>query len=95
MQGMRVDPVFIAKGLWCSGDESILSVDQPGDIVGNASGGIGCVRPPFKNRNVHVRLQSPGLGRRSHAGCIAAYHYELCHCPSPVAPLFPEAWLSP
>ena len=53
MQDMRVYPVFVAKDLWCSGDESLLFVDQPGDIVGNASAGIGCVRAPLENRNFH------------------------------------------
>lgn len=84
MAGMDMYIVFIAKRLGSSGNKCILCVDQPGDIIGDASGGKRGVRPPLKDGNCHVRLQSARLGRRTHSGCIAAYYYEFCQNISPV-----------
>jgi hypothetical protein len=61
MSDLHGDIIFIAKGLRGSGDEGLFLVDQPGDVIGDASGGIGCMRAGFENNDFRFRLSFANL----------------------------------
>lgn len=70
--GADIDIVFLAESLWGSGNERVFFVDQTGDVIGNASGGIGGVDSCFKYDNFRIGLFSANLRRCAHSCCIAA-----------------------
>jgi hypothetical protein len=73
---MHIDVVFIAERLGSPGDEGIFTVDQTGDVVGNASGRIRSMAAAFENRYVHFGLQPADLRCGAHARRIATYYDE-------------------
>lgn len=74
--GMDIDIVFILERLRASYDERLFFVNQTGDVIGNTSGGKGCMRAAFKNGYTHIGFQPAYLCCRTHSGSIAAYDYK-------------------
>jgi hypothetical protein len=70
MQDTGIDAVFVSKFFRCDGNELPDIVDNLADIVGNASGRVGCMGPSLEGYDVHVGLQPFCLGRRAHSGGI-------------------------
>ena len=76
MAGPYVDPIPLPKPFCCADDKRILFVDDPADIVGNSSGGIGDVRAPFEDDDLKVRTAAFGLAGGAHPRGIASYNNE-------------------
>jgi hypothetical protein len=76
MQDTGIDAVFIPKFFRCDGNELPDIVDNLADIVGNASGRVGCMGPFLEGNDIQIRIESLCLGRRAHARRIAADDYE-------------------
>jgi hypothetical protein len=72
MQDTGIDAVFIPKFFRRDGNELPDIVDNLADIIGNASGRVGCMGPFLEGYDVQVRLQPFCLGRRAHSGGIPA-----------------------
>jgi hypothetical protein len=67
-----VDPIPLPKSFRGADYQSIFLVDNPADIVGNPSGGIGRVRASLENDNLQVGTPTSGLRRRTHSRGISA-----------------------
>jgi hypothetical protein len=61
MSDLHGNIVFIAKDLRGPGYEGLFFVDQSGDVVGDASGGIGCMRAGFENNDFRFGLSFANL----------------------------------
>jgi hypothetical protein len=81
MQDTGIDAVFIPKFFRRDRYELPDIVDNLADIIGNASGRVGCMGSFLEGYDVQVRLQPFCLGRRAHSGGIPADDNKsfLCH----------------
>jgi len=50
--GFYLDVVFLLEDFGCSGDQLVLFIDDPADVIGNTSGCIRGVGTGFKYRNI-------------------------------------------
>jgi hypothetical protein len=67
-----VDPFLLAKLFRRADYKCIFTVDNPADIVGDTSGGIGGVGASFENDDLQVGAAAFGLGCCTHPRGIAA-----------------------
>jgi len=83
MKDPCVDPVVRAELLGGYRYERIEIVDNLADVIGDASGRVGCVRTPFKGDDLQVLFEPLRLCSSTHPRCIAPDDHEsfLCHGP--------------
>jgi hypothetical protein len=67
-----VNVLLFSKDLRRADDQWIQCIDNPADVIGEPSGGIGSVRALFKGNDFPVRFLPADLGRRAHSSGIAA-----------------------
>jgi hypothetical protein len=73
-----IDAIFVSEFLRCYGDKFPDVVDNLADIVGDASSGVGRMRPPLEDDDLQFRLDPLCLGGGAHSRRIAAdYHQPL------------------
>jgi len=72
VQNPCVDSVLFPELFRGADDKLFFRVDNPADVVGNPSGGKGCVRAPLKYDDVQLGPAALCLGRCAHPRCIAA-----------------------
>jgi hypothetical protein len=72
MADADVDPLPLPKDLRSADNKCIFPVDNPADIVGDTSGGIGGVGASLENDYFQVGTTAFGLGCGTHPGRIAA-----------------------
>jgi len=74
--GFYLDVVFLPGNFRCPGDQRSLLIDDPADVVGNASGCIRDVRSGFKYSDVQVPSAPPGLRSGAHSCCISSDNHQ-------------------
>jgi hypothetical protein len=72
MADSGIDPIAFPKFLRGADNEFFFRVDNPADVIRNASGGIGGVRAPLKDDDVQLGPMTLCLGGGAHSRCIAA-----------------------
>ena len=74
VEGTCVDIVLITKSLRRTSDQRLDVVDNPADVVGDPSGGVGGVGTAFEGDDFKLGPSPTRLRRRAHARRIAADH---------------------
>jgi hypothetical protein len=72
VQNPSIDVVFFFEGFRCSHNQRIYIIDDPADVVGNASDRIRGVRTALKSYYLKLWLSSSRLGGPRHPRCISA-----------------------
>jgi hypothetical protein len=69
---LHFNVLFVPEILRRSCDQALLVIDDPADVVGNASGGIGGMGPPFKDGDLHIFVTAACRGSGAHPCGIAS-----------------------
>jgi hypothetical protein len=78
MVNSDVNPFPFPKLFRSADNERIFLVDNPADIVGNPSGGIGGMRAALEDDNLQLRTMTFGLCGGAHPCGIAADNNQFC-----------------
>jgi hypothetical protein len=70
--GLYLYVVFLSKNLGCPGNKPLFFVDDPADVIGYASGGVGSVGTGFKYDDLQILSAPPGLRSGAHSRCISS-----------------------
>ncbi len=80
VQNSHVDSIRLPKFFRASDNEFLFRVDNPADVVGNASGGKGCVWAPLEDDDVQVGPTTFRLRGGAHPRGISADYNQSFFC---------------
>jgi hypothetical protein len=80
VQDSRVDAILFPELFRGADNELFFSVDNPADVIGDASGGKRGVRAPLKDDDVQLGPTTPGLGGGAHPRGISADDHQSFFC---------------
>jgi hypothetical protein len=76
MKDAGIDVLPLAKGVRVAGYEGLSVVDNPADVVGDPSSGVGGVGTALKGHDNQARSPPPCLGCRAHPAGVTTYYNE-------------------
>jgi len=72
MKGAGINVLVRPESLRGADDKRLRIVDNPADVVGDPSSGVGGVRAPLEGQYLQLRPPSPGLRGGAHPRRVAA-----------------------